>query len=170
MANTHFSGPVVSPGGFTGDLTGDVTTSAGDAPLRTATVSLTNTNIKNLRATPITLVAAPGANKVLQFVDAILELDAGSNVLSESSDNLAVKYVDGSGDAVSETIECTNFIDQAADTITNAIAKKDAIVANADCVNKALVLHNTGSAEFGGNAANDATLKVKVTYRVLDFS
>jgi hypothetical protein len=25
MANTHFSGPVISAGGFTGDLTGDVT-------------------------------------------------------------------------------------------------------------------------------------------------
>ena len=137
-----------------------------ESTLRYTTVNLTNANVKNLRATPITLVAAPGAGKYVEFISAQLQLDAGANVLSETADNLAVKYTNGSGAAISETIETTGWIDQAADTFTNAIAKKDAIVAASASVNQAVVLHNTGDGEFGGNAANDALVKVHVVYRV----
>lgn len=134
--------------------------------IKYAAVALTNANIKALRATPITLVAAPGVGKVLEFVSVVLFLDYGTNVLTESDDNLAVKYVDGSGAAASETIEMTGFIDAAADTMTVGIAKNDVIVAKTGCTNCALVLHNTGSGEFGGNAGNDTLLRAKVAYRV----
>jgi predicted RecA/RadA family phage recombinase len=134
--------------------------------LRYASVSLTNANIKNLRATPITLVAAPGANKLVELVSAQLVLNYGSNVLTESADNMAIKYNNGSGAAVSQAIEATNFIDATANTVTNALPKIDVIAAKTDAVNKALVLHNTGDGEYGGNAANDTTMTVHVCYRV----
>lgn len=79
---------------------------------------------------------------------------------------MAVKYTNGSGVAVSETVETTGFIDQTAETYTSAVMKKDTIVAASGCENKALVLHNTGDGEFGGNAANDVTLTVGIFYRV----
>lgn len=138
----------------------------GYGATRTAEVAITNAEIKALRATPKTLVAAPGAGKVLEFVSAVLLLDYGSNALTESADNLAVRYTDGSGTIVSQAIECTGFIDQTADTATNALAKIDGIAAKSACENKALVLHNTGDGEFGGNAGADTTMRVKVTYRV----
>ena len=134
--------------------------------LRYATVNLTNANIKNLRATPIELVAAPGAGKWIELISGWLSLDYGSNALTESADNMAVKYVDGSGAAASQTIEATNFIDATADTMTNILPKIDTSVASANIVNKALVLHNTGDGEYGGNAANDTTVKAYVCYRV----
>src|SRR5262245_11370559 len=111
-------------------------------------VTLTNAQIKHIRATPITLVAAPGSLRWLEFLGAELLLDAGTNVLSESADNLAVRYTNGSGVVVSETIECTGFIDASVDTMTRAIPVKDPIVAKSACVNKALVLHNTGDGEY----------------------
>lgn len=138
--------------------------------IKYSTINLTNANIKALRATPITLVAAQGANKVIEFVSAQLRLDYGSNVFTETADNLAVRYENGAGALASQAIECTGFIDQAADTITNALPKIDAIVAQASMANKAIVLHNTGDGEFAGNAAADSLMVVKVSYRVHDFS
>lgn len=132
--------------------------------LQMAEVSITNAEMLALRATPKTLVAAPGAGKVLEFVSAVLFFDY-TGAYTETADNLAVKYTDGSGAAVSETIETTGFLDATADTMTTARAKVDAIVAKSGSENKALVLHNIGDGEFGGgNAANQ--IRVKVLYRV----
>jgi predicted RecA/RadA family phage recombinase len=143
-------------------------TSLDETLVRYATVNLTNAQIKALRATPKELVAAPGANKFVEFVSAELFLDYGANVLTESADNLAVKFENGTGVAVSQAIEATGFIDAAADTLTNALPKIDAIVASASALNKALVLHNTGDGEYAGNAGADTTMKVKIAYRVHD--
>ncbi len=109
------------------------------------------------------MVAAPGADKVIQFLGAELILDYNSVAYTESGDNMAVRYTDGSGAIVSETIESTGFIDQTADTLTNAIPKKDVIVAATGAVNQSLVLDNTGS-EF---AAGNSPVRVKVTYKVI---
>ena len=43
-----------------------------------------------------------------------------------------------------------------------------ATVAAADVENDALELFNTGDGEIGGNATNDATLTVNITYRILE--
>jgi hypothetical protein len=143
--------------------------SQGASDLRWADVALTNADIKALRATPKTLVPAPGAGKVIEFLSAVLMLKAGTNVLTESTANLAIRYKDGAGVQVSQSIETTGFIDQAADQITYGVQKLDPITARTACENQPLVLHNLGAAELAGNAANDATMKVKVGYRVHTF-
>ncbi len=143
----------------------DLTISIEETSIRYAEVSLTNAEIKALAASPKELVAAPGAGKTVEFVSALLKLNAGTEVLTEAGDNLAVKYTDASGVAVSQTIETTGFIDQAVDTYTNAVPVADAIVAATGCENQALVLDNL-LAEFGGNASADATMTIGVAYRV----
>lgn len=130
-------------------------------------VSLTSAQVKALRASPATLVAAPGAGFILQFIDAILLLDYGSNVFTETTDNFAIRMNNGSGTIVSETIENTGFIDQSADTSISVKPATSAAVAKTANDNLPLVLHNTGDGEIAGNAANDSVLRVKVTYRVV---
>lgn len=139
-----------------------------DGGLQYAEVALTNAEIKALRATPKTLVAAPGAGKILYFYGAVLILDyGGTNVFTETDDNLAVRYTDGSGVIVSQAIETTGFIDQSADTMTTAESKIDVIAAKTASENKALVLHNTGDGEIGGNAGNDNLMRVRIFYAVV---
>lgn len=145
---------------------GDFTISMEETTIRYATVTLTNSEIKNLAATQIELVAAPGAGKTIEFVSAVLKLNAGSEALTESDDNLEIKYTDASGVSVSGAIEATGFIDQTVDTYTTAVGKTDTIVAATGAENQALVLDNSGSGEYAGNASNDATLSVAVAYRV----
>lgn len=133
----------------------------------TERVDLTNAQIKAMRATPVTLVnGLPNAVLILDSV--VLRLNyAGTNAFTETADNMAVRFTNGSGAIVSSTIEATGFIDQTATTVTRATPLNDAIVASSSAVGKSLVLHNTGDGEYAGNAGADNTMTVWVTYRVL---
>lgn len=128
-----------------------------------ADVTITAAEIKALATTPKELVAAPASGNCLMFHGAVFKLNYGSEVFAESGDNLGIKYTDASGVQVSEDIETTGFIDQSADTITNAVPVKDAIVAASACEAQALVLDNLGS-NITGNASEDSTVTVRVYY------
>ncbi len=138
--------------------------------LKSVTVTITNAELKAIRATPKELVAAPGASKALIYLGSVLENLGGTNAITETTDNMAIRYENGTGVIASQTIEATGFIDQTAKTITQALPKIDPIVASATVANKALVLHNTGDGEYAGNAANDVTVKVTTWYRVFNLS
>jgi hypothetical protein len=135
--------------------------------VQAAEISITAAQIATLRATPVTLVAAPGAGYAIEFVSAMLILDYTAPGFTETADNLVIGYVNASGKAASEIIETTGFIDQVADTITQAVPDGGAatlVGTKAQIENAALVLYNNGDGEFGGSGGS--TLRVKVTYRV----
>jgi len=157
------------------NLIGDITTAeiadgaitkaklaTGISPVLYADRLVSNAEIKALRATPIELVPASeaGAGYAIIPVAVMLSLDAGTEALTESADNLAVK--------VSTTelfdIETTGFIDQ----ITNQNRyqeKAEAVIT--PIANTAIILTNKGDGEFAGNATADATLSVRTYYRVV---
>lgn len=142
-----------------------------NSPYASVEVTITQAQLVALRATPITLVAAPGATKVLHFLGAYFELVySGTGNNTESTANLGIKYTDGSGVQVNETVECTGFIDQTVSTNTHARPKLDPIVAATAATNQALVLHNLGGGEFGVSSTPTSSLKVKVIYAVHDAS
>lgn len=129
-----------------------------------AEVALTNAEMLALRATPKTLVAAPGAGKMIEFLSAEVLFDY-VGAYTESDDNMAIKYNNGAGAAVSETIESTGFVDATADSVIKVAPATSAVLAKTASENLALVLHNTGDGEFGGGNAGNA-VRVKVAYRV----
>lgn len=128
--------------------------------------SLTNAQIKALRATAVTIVAAPGTGLVILPRWITLFLDVGANVLTESAANIDVRYV-AQATPVLVTIEATGFIDQAADTLTRAIVPTDKIIAKAICENRGIELFNNGAGEYAGNVAADAVIRWKLSYDVL---
>lgn len=165
---------VTPSGAFTMSNTG-VATLSSDAVNNTAlannviqnhTIVVTNAQIKALRAAPLNLVGAPGAGYFNQFISAVIKLNAGTEALTESADNLVIQY-DGGQDA-SAAIETTGFIDQTADMIAVIPAATIAAVAAANVENDALELFNTGDGEIAGNATGDATLTINITYRILE--
>ena len=142
-------------------LGGTSSAALSESVLRQQVTTLTNAQVLALRATPITVATAPGAGKLIEFVGAMLIFDRTA-VYSETDDNLAIKYTNGSGVQASATIEATGFVDAAADASITAIPASNV---NAAVSNAALVIHNIGDGEYGGgNAAN--TIKVIVSYRV----
>lgn len=132
-----------------------------------AVVAVSNAEIKGLRAAAKQLVAAPGAGKTLEFISATLLLDYGANVLTRpnADEDFVVKLKDGAGLAVSEA-SAAGFPVAGADQICTLQAAATQTMTAAQAENVALVLHNDGTAEFGGNAGNDTVLRVKVAYRV----
>jgi len=136
----------------------------GAVALRYREVTIAAAALATLRAAPVELVPAPGAGLKLEFVGAEMYLDYTAPAFTESADNLAVKYVDGSGLAASQTVEMTGFIDQSGDMATNVVPKIDLIGTKAQVENTALVLHNTGDGEWGGSGGS--AMRLKVAYRV----
>lgn len=132
------------------------------APLKTATVTIATAAVKTLNATPVTLVAAPGAGKALVLVGALFWLDYNSaayNGIAEGED-LAIKINDGSG-ATLATVEATGFLDATADAwryVLPTTAADIAPVADAPLVLQMLV---------GEIATGNSPLKVRVLYREL---
>ncbi len=158
---------------FAVDMNGVVRAAGGVAPgptttsaLKSTTVTLTNANIKALRATPITLVAAPGAGYYLELISVTLLLNYGTNVLTcGAADDLVIQY-GTTGVDVTASIETTGFIDQAADQVSHHKGITIASNTAANVANRLLELFNTGGAEIAGNAGNDTTMNVVVTYWV----
>jgi len=129
------------------------------ATIQYAEVALTAAQMLALRATPVTLVAAPGAGYVTEFVSLVFIYDYTA-AFTETTDNIDVKYTDSSGTIVSKELETTGLLDATADKISVLlpIATDPLLTANA-----ALVLHNSGNGEFGGTGS---PCRVKVAYRV----
>ena len=145
------------------EVTGTLTIGA---TAHVSAIAITNAEIKALAAAPKELVAAPAAGQVLEFVSAVLLLDYGTNVLSTTDCDLAIRYNNGSGKIVSEVVQAVGFIDAAADTVAFVRADPGVVVAGASCAAKSLVLDNIGTGEIGGNAGLDTLMRVKIVYRL----
>jgi hypothetical protein len=150
-------------------VTGVVTLTAGAvigaSKVITTKTSLTSAQVKALRATPLAVSVAPGADYMIEFIGALLILDYGSNVFTESSDNLVIEY-ETSGVDASAAITSNGFLTATADTITTVIPATIAGAAASSFNNLKLMLKNTGDGEIAGNAANDSAVDVYCTYRI----
>jgi hypothetical protein len=150
------------------------TTAAGNGQnvSQVATLDLTNAQIKALRATPVQIVAAPGAGFVISpdWAFAFLKYGGTNAFTGAANDNLSIKLKDGSGaillsGGVQAWVQATNsalsqFVPGTAVGATPNIAKS---VAD----NMALVVHNQTAGEIAGNAAADNLIRVVVGYSVL---
>lgn len=142
-----------------------VALSTGGGLVKTTTI--TNAQIKALRAAPLDLIAAPGAGKMIVVDSLTLQLNyAGTNVFTETTDNFVLEYSDGQD--ITGAIETTGFIDQSADTVAVYYPSNIAAMATATVgVNKSVRLFNTGDGEIAGNAGADNTMLATVMYRVV---
>ena len=143
---------------------GDITSAEMESSLlRYKDVSLTVAEIKALRATNIEIVPATeaGAGFAIIPIAASVKFTAGSEVLTESADNLALLY-HGSNEIMA--IESTGFIDQATDQ--NRYQEMAEAMRTPE-ENLAIDLDNNGDGEIAGNASDDCALDIRVYYRVV---
>ncbi len=133
----------------------------GVEPIRYERIRITAAEILLLFSTPKTLVVAPGAGKVIQFLSAIAFLDHGGTdyagggnlVVQHITANTAVSGVTGNGDLINASADAYNVM-QALST--------DVVAA----VNDGLELTNASGVHTTGNGV----LTIIVAYRILDFN
>jgi hypothetical protein len=147
---------------LTAEIADDAVTSGklDESTIQYATVEISSAEILALFTTPKTLVAAPGAGKVLDFISLLLAYDYGTVVYTiGTATNLQVKYTDAAGAAVSTTQAVTGMLDQATDQL-RALDKLEASVT--PVVNAALVL----TLAVANVTLGDGMIHAKVAYRV----
>jgi hypothetical protein len=160
--------------GVSGDIrrayiTHESAVSAGSASgvlgaLQYAEVTVTDTEIKAINASPKTLVAAPGAGYCTEFVSAVLILDYNSAAYVNNG-ILGVYETDSSGNLLSGTLTLANFLGLTADTIKQinpAAEATPSLTGVTMAENKALVL----TAATGETITGDSPVRVKIAYRI----
>lgn len=144
--------------------------------LRSLAFTLTNAQAKSFRATPVTLVAAPGAGRLIVPVACTISLVYGGTnafVQGGAGDNFSLKLKDGSG-----ALLMSGGIGAFTQNTTSAFSvmvpglavgsSSNITKANGD--NQPLVLHNQAAAELTGNAGADNTFVLNVTYQIIPSS
>jgi len=134
--------------------------------IRTATVAVSSGEIKALAGSPKELIAAPGADKYIDFLGAVIALDFGSVAYDDAAadGNFQIRF--DASTVVSLTVEADGLVDAVADAASTArtLATDVTMLAN-----KKIELYNDG-AEFTGAGGGDGVLKVIINYRILDLS
>lgn len=119
--------------------------------------------VLTLNATPVTLVAAPGAAFFTEFVAAYVFLDYGGTAYAaDAGEDLCVRYTDASGDIVSTSIDGEEF-EATADSLYVMTPVPTAPNVITHGANAALVLHLL----VGEWATGNSPLKVRVLYRLV---
>jgi hypothetical protein len=127
----------------------------------TNTIELTSVNIKALAGTPITLIAAQGADTVIEFISAVMVHNAGTAYVEPSApDDMVIQY--GTGTDLTAAIDATGFLtvtdDEMRRVTTNLAITADLIPEKDSLVQ----LLNTGSNYTTGTG----TMTIFATYRV----
>ena len=96
----------------------DGTEGAQAQVLSIARVQITTAQVLALAATPITIVAAPGAGKAVLVHHAVWAMDyAGTAYAADAGEDLVLGYTDETGLAVTAPLDGEGFIQAAADAI-----------------------------------------------------
>lgn len=154
----------------TADLAVDAVTSpkVADGLIQYAAVELSVADIKAIHATPVPLVAAPGAGNIAELIAAQIAFDAGTPATAYTvtgTDDFGIYYASASGTLLSTTQESTAWISGAPGTVDSIKLFDKVAQTVAGVANTPIVLGVSGT---GTPTGTDATgvMHAKVAYRV----
>lgn len=120
---------------------------------------ITNAQMKALKATPLSLIPAPGAGWAIVVERIYMTSSTVTAGWTETADNPVIEYTGGTDIAV---IESTAFLDQVGVQVrTQAIAA----TVTTPVVNEGVQIYNPDDELGGGNAAN--VFVVSIRYRIM---
>lgn len=165
---------IVGTGGLTTSATGSTVTINGANVPQTTKLTLTSSQIKNLATTPITVITAPGANLAINVlrVDTFFSYGGTNAFVAGSVPTIALWFnTNTNGNQAG-----ANFLGSATYTSTNSIYVlgveangNAATLAATGLVNQPIVVGlDSTSTNISGNAANDNTIHLVVSYEIIN--
>ena len=150
-------------------LTSDGTNWNSTAPsggLLVVSGTLTNSQIKNLHGTPVQIIAAPGAGKVVLIVAGALTLNYGGTNIFVAGAGQFISFTYGT--TISTGIILSNAaIVSASSQYVQPSATVSTATAYTNVANVAINAYNGSATEISGNAANDNTVSYNILYRII---
>lgn len=140
---------------------------ASEGGLLVADKTLTSAQILALNATPIQVIAAPGANKSI-VVERVFAYTAGGTAYGgiAAGEDLALRYTDSSG-TIQAVFETTGWLDQTTAqyrTVLPSSAAGTALNALTPTANAAIMAHML----VGEITTGDYAIKLRVLYRIVN--
>lgn len=138
---------------------------AAGGALSTASVTLTSAQVKALHATPITLVAAPGAGKAILVFTSIAQLNYGGTNAFVNSGGFPINIFYGNGTTSGITgagLLANTQITATSNQFAQGYSQNNS--ASSVALNAAVVVSQGSATEITGNAAGDNTIDVQIWY------
>lgn len=132
-------------------------------------VTLTSAQVKSCRASPVTLVAAPGAGRAILIVGSAMSkmTYGGSNVfVAAASQNIHISFGPGLN-ALTGAIVPNSNITGAVTRIAFSYIISGSGFSTAQIENVALFAYNNQVTEISGNAANNNTITISFMYYIV---
>ncbi len=145
-------------------------TPAGGSGIITVGGTLTNAQIKALHATPIQVIAAPGANAVICIISAVGKMFyGGSNVFTAAAAQTVRPYFGAGTTNIATNALITNamLVANSSQITTLEPNISDTSTVYSVLSNQAVYLYNPSATEISGNAANDNTISWSISYQVI---
>jgi hypothetical protein len=163
---------IVGTGGLSTTASGNTVTinGGGNVPI-SLQFTLTSTQIKNLATTPLQVIAAQGANKLIIIRNVDMSFVYGGHNAFTNVSNIDLYYVTNltanfAGGAVGSTqlISGTNNAYQ-----VNLVGNSSSLLTASNMVNQPIVVGvDSMNTNITGNAANDNSIVFVVNYEVVD--
>lgn len=131
----------------------------------TTKLTLTANQIKALRATPITIVSAPGSGKVINVISCMVKLNYGGTAFTAAaSQTIGLSYNGIAGQSIIAAVAPNALIVATTTSIRATISGGQDVTTYTNLENQPIVLFNTVATEI---TVGNSTMDVLLNYQIL---
>jgi hypothetical protein len=145
-----------------------VSTSSSSLPTwtdLTTKLTLTAAQIKALRATPITIVSAPGSGKMIYVTGCMVKLNYNTTTYTAAaSQTIGLSYNGIAGTSIIAAVAPNSLIVATSTSVRGTVNGGQDVTAYTNVSNQAVVLFNTVATEI---TVGDSTMDVLLNYQIL---
>jgi hypothetical protein len=134
--------------------------------MQTISVPLSAAEINALRATPKTLIPAPGPGKIINVISCMIRLNYVALFTANANQMLAIGYTNITGPSIIATAASNDLIKSSADRVLGTINGGQDLTSYNSVANQPVVIYNTSTTEISGGAGSSMT--VFLTYQIIN--